>query len=71
MAPGKTTLVTSTTAQTGLKAFVLQCVGDTVFASITGVTGTVSATTFSDKSLIWGNITALTLTSGAVLIYEV
>lgn len=71
MAPSKTTLVTDTTAYTGLKAFAVQCVADTVIATLTGLTNSPAGVTISSGTVIWGNFTALTLTSGKVLIYEI
>jgi hypothetical protein len=71
MAPSKTTLVTDTTAQTGLKCFCVQVVADAVFTTLTGLTGSPAGVTFTAGSLLWGNFSAVTLASGKVLIYEV
>lgn len=71
MAPGKTTIETGTTALTGLRAFAITMLADTVFATLTGTSGdAVTGATFPKGMTLYGNFTAVTLTSGSVVIYE-
>lgn len=70
MAPNKTKLVTDTTAQTGLACFAVQIVADTVFSTLTGMTGaSVSGITFPAGQILYGNFSAVTLASGKVILY--
>jgi hypothetical protein len=68
------TLVTNTTATTGI-FYAIQVVQDAVFASITGnLTGfsgsPLTTTTFPAGTVIYGQFTALQLTSGRVIAYS-
>lgn len=71
MAPSTTRGESGTTALTGLKCFAITCVTETVFAVLTGWSGdAVTGFTFPAGLTIWGNFSALTLTSGTIIIYE-
>ena len=68
---GGTYTESGTTAWTGY-AVAIQCLTDTTFAVFTEVNGDgdpLTAQVFLAGSIIYGNITAMTLTSGMVRIY--
>lgn len=71
MSPGKTTIESGTTALTNLHCFAVSCITATVFAVLTGTSGdAITGVTFPAGFTIYGNFTAITLTSGSVVIYE-
>ena len=66
-------LVTDTVAVTGINACAIQMVEDTVFSVLTGtisVQGAIGDATFAAGEVIFGNFTAFTLASGAVIAYD-
>ncbi len=70
---GGTIVETGTTALTGLNVFAIQCLTDTVFATLTDAGATGDAMTgFSiiAGTIIYGEFTAITLTSGAIRAYN-
>lgn len=70
MSPRASLLETGTTAHTGLACFAITMVADTVFTTLTGMTGdSVAGVTFSAGVTIYGNFSAVTLASGAAVIY--
>ena len=74
MSPSKTVLETGTTAHTteslGSPCVAIGIVSDTIFTTLTGVTGdALTAVTFPAGMIIYGNFSAVTLTSGSVLLY--
>ncbi len=70
MSPARTFLETGTTAHTGLNCFAITCIADTVFTTLTGLSGdSLSAITFPSGVTIYGNFTAITLSSGKIIFY--
>lgn len=69
--PSKSTLETGTTALTGLHCFAFVIINDAVFTTLTGMSGdALTAISFKAGTLVEGNFTAITLASGAIVIYE-
>lgn len=66
------TVIADTEAHTGLKAFMIHFVAETVIAALTDslLTGSLAAKTFAAGDRYYGDITAITLTSGAIVYYE-
>lgn len=74
MSPSKSYLESGTTAHTvsslGKPIFAIGIVADTVFATLTGLDGdSLAGVTFTAGQIIYGNFTAVTLTSGTVILY--
>ena len=70
---GASLLVTNITAVTGKNYCAIYCVEATVFSVLTGtisVQGALGNATFAAGTIILGNFTDFTLTSGAVVAYE-
>lgn len=62
---------TGTTAITGINAYAIQILSTATFATLTerAVTGDTMTGIAIDPTIIYGNFTAVTLTSGAIRIY--
>lgn len=63
---------TGTTAVTGIEAYALQCLTETTFSALTesGATGdAITGIAIAGGTILFGNFTAFTLTSGAVRAY--
>lgn len=71
MSPSRATLETGTTAHANLQCFAITFVTDTVFTTLTGLSGdAVASVTFPAGLTIYGNFTAITLASGSVVFYQ-
>jgi hypothetical protein len=65
------TLVTDTNARTGLRVGAIAFLADTVFSVLTGMNGNpIAGATFPKGLTIYGPFTALTLTSGSIVMYS-
>ena len=65
------TLETGTTALTGLRCGAIQMLADTVFSTLTGMAGdAIAGGTFPKGLTIYGQFTAITLTSGSIVFYQ-
>jgi len=65
------TLESGTTALTGLRAGAITMLSDTVFSTLTGMAGdSVGGVTFPKGVTIYGQFTAITLTSGSIVFYQ-
>lgn len=63
------TVYSDTSAHTGTW-FRIDALADTVFASLTGNVAGIGSTTLKAGQSLYGSFTALTLTSGAVVMYN-
>ena len=67
-----TVVETGTTALSGLNVYAIQCLTDTIFATLTdaGASGdAMTGFTLVAGSIIYGEFTAITLTSGSIRAY--
>jgi hypothetical protein len=63
---------TGTTAVTGIEAFAIQILTDAVFSALTDASASgdaITGITLTAGTVIYGNFTAFTLTSGAARAY--
>jgi hypothetical protein len=69
---GPVRYTTNTTAVTGINVKQIQCITDTVFASLTRTwaTGSLTGVTIPAGTVLFGPFTAYTLTSGVVAAYD-
>lgn len=73
-------ILTDTTAITGVKIRAIQCLSDTVFTTLTDTTSTTNGIettavaadygTVPAGTVLYGKFTAVTLTSGRVILYK-
>lgn len=64
---------TGTTALSSIDVAVIQCLTDTVFATLTNTLGSgdaITGVTLPAGTLLYGKFTAITLTSGAIAAYK-
>lgn len=70
----KSLLVTDTNAVTSKNLSAIQVIEDSVFSVLTSATmsvqGAIADASFAAGTVIFGNFTAFTLTSGAVIAYN-